>query len=222
MSKFILLGLDGACPDIIDEAIRDALMPNFQRLRQIGCWADNVPFPSAVTPGNWTSVATGSRPATHGISDFAMHAPGAPLDESYEVFTTNNNNRAQFVWDAYSERGCKVATISFPGSLPRTHSHHLAIGNEGMPGENGPPYTIARSRALVAGDLDPVGPYGWREHENVSLHAADEGPEVEGFEPRCVLDFCVQATSAGYRGEHPFRVYLGRCRGSAPMRRTRR
>ena len=45
MTRFILLGLDGACPDIIAKATDEGLMPNFARLRAMGCWADNIPFP---------------------------------------------------------------------------------------------------------------------------------------------------------------------------------
>ncbi|MGQ9629452.1 MAG: alkaline phosphatase family protein [bacterium] len=209
MSKFILLGLDGACPDIISKAIEDGLMPNFKRLKEMGCYADNVPFPSAVTPGNWTSIATGSKPTTHGISDFTMHTLGEPLDERHEVFSKVRNNRAEFVWDAYSDRGYKAAVVSFPGGLPQTKPNHLAIGNYGMPGENSDPYTIAPSRALVAGALSPVGPYNWREHEAANLRPADEDPSIDGFIPKYSLDISIGATNPGYSGEHPLRLYLG-------------
>jgi len=213
MSKFILLGLDGACPGIIEKATDEGLLPNFRRLREVGCSAENIPFPAAVTPGNWTSIATGAKPATTGISDFAMHAPGAPLDEKHEVFTTHHNNRAQFVWDAYSERGLKVATISFPGTLPRTHPLHLAIGNEGMPGENAPPHTIARSRGLVAGNIHPTGPYGWQEHEALELRPATDGPGLPGFEAKWAADFTIRPTNRGHAGEHAMRLCLGRAGG---------
>lgn len=214
MSKFIVLGLDGACPDIIEKAAQDGLLPNFKRLWEAGCRADHVPFPSAVTPGNWTSIATGSKPVTHGISDFMMHTPGAPLDEMHDVFSKERNNRAEFVWDAYSDRGYKTATMSYPGALPQTSPNHLAIGNYGVPSEDGEPYTIAPSRALVAGSVKPTGPYNWNEHENVELHAASNNPDVAGFAPEYVMYFRVAATKQGYCGEHPLRVYLGSYNGS--------
>ena len=209
MSKFIVLGLDGACPGIIDAAMADGLLPNFRRLCREGCWAENVPFPSAVTPGNWTSIATGSTPATHGISDFAMHAPGTPLDHNIEVFTKRNNHRAEFLWDAWSDRGRRAATLSYPAALPQTKPLHLAIGSYGRPLEGSPPWTIARSRAIVAGGLDPVGPYGWREHEAVSLAPADGDAGVEGFRARRAARFSVEARAAGYSGRHEMVLYLG-------------
>lgn len=214
MRKFILLGLDGACPDIIDKAIADGLMPNFQSLRECGCWADNIPFPSAVTPGNWTCIATGSKPRTNGISDFTVHAPGEPLDEAHEAFT-KGNSRAQFVWDAYSERGLRCATISYPGSLPQTAPLHLSIGNDGSPTENSRPYTIAPSRAIVAGPVDPVGPYGWNEHERVVLEPVAPGAGPAGFAATHRASFSIGALNPGFSGAYPVELYLGQRDGQA-------
>jgi predicted AlkP superfamily phosphohydrolase/phosphomutase len=211
-TRFIVMGLDGACPGIIEAAVSEGLLPNFQRLRERGCWADNVPFPAAVTPGNWASIATGAKPATHGISDFYMHTPGAPLDEAHGVFQ-KGYCRAEFLWDAYSDRGLKAATIAFPGALPQTKPGHLAIGNDGQPAENGKPYTVAPSRALVAGALDPVGPYDWHEHERVALAPPGEGPGVAGFEPKYALQFAVEGVNPGYAGRHDFTLYLGHLHG---------
>ena len=131
MSKFILLGLDGACPDIISDGIAKGFLPNFKRLREMGCSADNLPFPSSVTPGNWTSIATGSKPWTHLISDFAVHTPGEELDELHMVFDKWSNDRAEFAWDYFADRGEKAATIHYPGSMPQTKPNHLAIGAYG-------------------------------------------------------------------------------------------
>ena len=209
MGRFILLGLDGACPDIIEQAVANGLMDNFKRLKEMGCWADNVPFVSAVTPGNWTSIATGSRPITNGISDFVMHTPGEPLDERYDVFHKGRNQRAEFVWDAYSDRGYRAATMAFPAALPQTKPHHLAIGDYGRPMEKSEPYMIALSRALTAGSVNPAGPYGWNEHEKVSLAAAQSDPGIAGFVPKYELGFAVKADNVGYGGKHPFRLYLG-------------
>lgn len=185
MSKFIILGLDGACPGII----ADAKLPNFQRLAARGVFAESVPVPSAVTSVNWTALATGSFPRTFGISDFMMHEPGTPLDQAFDVFSKEVNHRAEFVWDALAARGHKTATLSFVGALPQTVPGHLAIGDNGYPEEYSKPYTIAPSRALVSGDLNPVGPYGWHEHERLTGDT-----------------FLIEARTPGYRGAHPVRV----------------
>lgn len=208
MRKFILLGLDGACPDIIARAIEDGHLPNFKRLRDAGCWADNVPFPSAVTPGNWASIATGAKPATIGISDFCMHTPGKPLDEKHAVFT-KDTCRAELLWDAYSRRGYRVATISFPMALPQTEAGHLAIGNSGQPAENAHPYTIAGVRSIVGGSYQPGDPYKWGEFERVNPIATNEKIPVQGFATIYKLPLKVCATNPGFSGEHHLELYFG-------------
>lgn len=210
--KFIVLGLDGACPDIIAKAIEDGHLPNFRRLRDKGCWADNVPFPSAVTPGNWASIATGAKPATVGISDFCMHTPGKPLDEKHGVFT-KDSCRAELIWDAYSKRGLKVATISYPMSLPQTEPGHLAIGNSGQPAENAHPYTIAGVRSIVGGGHTPADPYKWGEFERVELIPSSDPIPVTGFKPKYRLSVQVKATNPGFAGEHTLELYFGKYQG---------
>lgn len=205
--KMILLGLDGACPDIIETEIASGRMPNFKRLRDHGVSACNLPFPSSVTPGNWTNIASGTKPWTNGISDFCMHSPGAPLSEMHRVFKKNAFNPVELAWDAYARRGLRAATMSFPGSLPQTESFHLAIGNSGEPAENSDPWTIAPSRALVCG-CEPCGPYGWKEHELVDLLPCQASP-CTGFTTRCEVRFTIKGSNPGYAGEHAFALHVG-------------
>ncbi|MBI5724465.1 MAG: alkaline phosphatase family protein [Planctomycetes bacterium] len=208
MSKMILLGLDGVCPDIISAEIAAGRLPNFERLRDAGVCADNLPFPSSVTPGNWTSIASGTKPWRHGISDFCMHTPGQPLPESHSVFKKNSFNPVELAWDAFARRGRHAATMSFPGALPQTEPMHLAIGNSGEPAENADPWTIAASRALAAG-CSPTGPYAWQEHETVELGPAAEPPPVSGFTARWLVNFSVKGSNRGYGGKHDFAIYPG-------------
>jgi predicted AlkP superfamily phosphohydrolase/phosphomutase len=207
-NKIILLGLDGACPDIIAAEIAAGRMPNFQRLRERGVSACNLPFPSSVTPGNWTSIASGTKPWNNGISDFCMRTPGAPLSEMHMVFKKNTFNPVELAWDAYARRGLRAATMSYPGALPQTEPLHLAIGSAGEPGENSDPWTIAPSRALVCG-CEPSDPYGWKEHEPVALQPTTESP-CPGFTACYKLDFAINGVNRGYSGEHACSLYVGR------------
>jgi len=206
--KIVLMGLDGACPDIINAEIAAGQLPNFERLRNTGVFTDNLPFPSSVTPGNWISIASGAKPWSHGISDFCMHTLGKSLSESHAVFKKGSFNPVQLVWDAFANRGRRAATISFPGALPQTEPLHLAIGNSGEPTENADPWTIAPSRALVAG-CAPTGPYGWQEYETVQLMPAGSPPPVTGFVVRWLVNFSVRGSNRGYGDSHDFTLYLG-------------
>lgn len=207
MSKIILLGLDGACPDIINAEIAAGRLPNFKRLREGGVSACNLPFPSSVTPGNWVSIASGTKPWTNGISDFCMRTPGASLAEKHGVFKKDAFNPVELIWDAYARRNRRAVTIAYPGALPQTETLHLAIGNSGEPAENADPWTIAPSRALVAG-CEPCGPYGWKEHESAFLQPAANSPQP-GFTARHEIRFAIEGRNAGYAGKHDFTLYTG-------------
>jgi len=208
--KTIILGMDGACPDIIETEIAAGRLPNFRRLKEQGCSADLLPYHSSVTPGNWTSIATGAKPWTIGISDFCMHEPGTPLDKRVHVFSKTINHRAEFVWDALSDRGHRAATISYVAGLPKTSPRHTAFGNDGSPGEGPAPWTIAGDRALTAGGVNPVGPYNWNEHESVEWAAVTDPVDVAGVEAQKEFLFSVEGeASRGYGGRHTFRMVLG-------------
>jgi predicted AlkP superfamily phosphohydrolase/phosphomutase len=166
---FILLGLDGAVPGIIEDYVARGKLPAFRRLMAAGAWARHLPFPSAVTPVNWASVSTGAHPGTHGISDFLVHVPGNPYTDFNLPFTADWV-RAELLWESFSRQGRRVATISYPQGRPRRGELHAAIGDDGVPGENSATQ-LAPARLLVSAGLDPCGPHGWREYERVVLRA---------------------------------------------------
>ncbi|MDX2225918.1 MAG: alkaline phosphatase family protein [Verrucomicrobiae bacterium] len=211
-NKFIMLGLDGACPGIIQEATRRGLLPNFKQLAERGVHGRSLPVPSSVTSVNWTSIATGAPPSVTGISDFAVHTPGTPLDEAHDVFGKDVNHQAEFVWDAYAQRGYRAATVSFVGALPQTWPGHLAIGDHGYPEEYSLPYSVAPSRLLVTGTLNPVGPYNWKEHETIT--------PTQSSRTRMELTTHITACNTPYSGQHPVTLTITRS-GHAPQAEIR-
>ena len=151
---FILLGLDGAVPYILEEGLDAGSLPNFRRLLERGVYAHNIPFTSAVTPGNWAAIGSGARPAALGISDFHVHVPGEPLDQWHGCFD-REWCLAEPLWESLSRQGKRCATISFPSGYPRSGEHHLAIGDNGAPYENSPFYNVAPARLLVGCQIIP-------------------------------------------------------------------
>jgi len=149
MKKFIVLGLDGAVPGIIDQYVRKGLLLNFKRLAEEGTYGTNLPFTSAVTPGNWAAIASGAYPGTVGISDFCVHVPGDPLDDFNMVFDSDWCF-AEMMWDSLSRQGFKTATINYPGGRPRKSEGHTSIGDNGVPGENSHEYMLAPARLFVS------------------------------------------------------------------------
>lgn len=201
---FILLGLDGAVPYILEEGLDAGSLPNFRRLLERGVYAHNIPFTSAVTPGNWAAIGSGARPAALGISDFHVHVPGEPLDQWHGCFD-REWCLAEPLWESLSRQGKRCATISFPSGYPRSGEHHLAIGDNGAPYENSPFYNVAPARLLVGGDTEPADPYQWHEYERVELNPPAEWAGLpDGMRPLAEFAFEVKAMNENRAGAYSF------------------
>lgn len=70
VKKVVVLGLDGMDPDIAEKFMAEGKLPNFQRLKDSGCFSRlGTTFP-AVSPVAWSSFATSVYPGKHNIFDF--------------------------------------------------------------------------------------------------------------------------------------------------------
>ena len=110
----VLIGLDGASFDILDELRAQGRLPNFDRLIRSGTsgplqsWASKPVMSDNLrrgfwSPIVWTSIATGKVPEKHGIRDFVLPVPGT-----------------EFVWMG-SEDDPARAEMTFPeksGTVP--------------------------------------------------------------------------------------------------------
>jgi predicted AlkP superfamily phosphohydrolase/phosphomutase len=182
--KIIVLGHDGAVPHIIAEGMARGALEHYSRLAGQGAFAEVLPHPSAVTPGNWAHVSTGALPWTTGISEFSLHRIGAPFTDWINAFS-RQECLAETAWEMLGARGFKSATISYPHGRPRAGEFHSVIGGDGAPAETCPFSTVARSRGLFTESVRPLDPYGWREHERLELDRRNTaafavGPKVGG------------------------------------------
>ena len=79
LKRAMLLGLDGADPVIIKRMIAEGRLPNMKKVMEQGAHTENLDmmgvFPT-VTPPNWTTLATGNYPKTHGITCFTNETIG--------------------------------------------------------------------------------------------------------------------------------------------------
>ena len=78
--KAIVIGLDAAVIELVQQFASQGLMPNVAVLLRRGVLARLLsPYPT-ITPPNWATIATGAWPATHGIPSFEVYRQGDPLD----------------------------------------------------------------------------------------------------------------------------------------------
>jgi predicted AlkP superfamily phosphohydrolase/phosphomutase len=137
--KVAVIGLDCAEPHLILKHIEEGHLPNFKKLIEGGVLADNclVPYPT-VTPPNWASIATGSWPGTHQITDFHVHLKGTtPINPNTVQAFSSERCQAEYIWDALDNAGKKCIVFNYPGAWPSHMKNGIMVGGAGLSvGEN--------------------------------------------------------------------------------------
>jgi predicted AlkP superfamily phosphohydrolase/phosphomutase len=70
--RVVIVGLDGQDPELTKKWMNEGLLPNFSRLRQLGCFARLGTTLPAESPVAWSSFQTGCNPGKHRIYDFLV------------------------------------------------------------------------------------------------------------------------------------------------------
>ena len=65
----VMVGIDGAEWQIIDEMIADGELPNFAKIKSEGAWGHLINNGMETSPVVWTTFATGHFARTHGVLD---------------------------------------------------------------------------------------------------------------------------------------------------------
>lgn len=68
--EVLLIGLDGASWTFVDPLLARGALPTLDRLIRNGVRAPLKTLSPSLSPAVWTTIATGKRPARHGIEDF--------------------------------------------------------------------------------------------------------------------------------------------------------
>ena len=99
LKRAMVIGLDAADPVQVKRLMAEGKMPNLKKLLESGVANENLAMigclPS-VTPPNWTSIATGCWPRTHGITCYGNQTLGEGLDIE-NVNWTSENVTADFI-----------------------------------------------------------------------------------------------------------------------------
>jgi predicted AlkP superfamily phosphohydrolase/phosphomutase len=133
-NKVAVLGLDCALPALIEKHIAEGYLPTFKKLLDAGVICDNclVPYPT-ITPPNWASIATGTWPGTHGITDFHAHIPGTtPIGPNTVQALSSERFQAETLWDAADKAGKKCIVMNYPGAWPSHMKNGIMVGGGGL------------------------------------------------------------------------------------------
>jgi len=119
--RVFILGLDALSPKIVERLVEEGSLPNFQKLMERGAFSKALPAIPAQTPENWTTVATGAWPGTHGITMWGRHDHGELVTErKADEAMSSNLCKAEYLWEAAGRQGLRSIVFYFVGYPPTT------------------------------------------------------------------------------------------------------
>jgi predicted AlkP superfamily phosphohydrolase/phosphomutase len=113
VERVILLGFDGAAPNLIGPLLETGRLPAIKRLIELGAYGplrSAHPTKSAIL---WTSISTGKTMLKHGIIDWT-YVNQAGLAVPY----SDRKRRVKTYWEILSERGIRTGTLNWWVSYP--------------------------------------------------------------------------------------------------------
>ncbi len=126
-SRMFILGLDALVPDLVDRFIAAGRLPNIARLISRGAYARPLPALPTHTPVNWTTISTGARPGTHGITGFSVIDRTGDLDIARPSSDTTNV-QVPFLWQLATQAGKRSLLLKWGGpTLPISVTDGLQV-----------------------------------------------------------------------------------------------
>jgi predicted AlkP superfamily phosphohydrolase/phosphomutase len=153
MTKAMIIGLDAATPEMTRRYIGEGRLPNIARLIETGYMAPALPTIPTATSINWTTIATGAWPGTHGIVGMQVHLPGdGHPDHTVTGFDTRLCN-AEYLWNAAERGGKTPCLVRYTCSWPPTVTSGLQVDGDGKSWTQTNPNLIAPEAAYSVGKL---------------------------------------------------------------------
>ena len=114
--KTLLIGLDGATYDLLDQLVEDGVMPNLGKIMDEGARGILKSTIHPLTPPAWTTMTTGRTPGNHGVFDF-IRVDREGSKPSYTL-ATSSDVMAPTIWQIASNAGLRATTLNFPVTFP--------------------------------------------------------------------------------------------------------
>jgi predicted AlkP superfamily phosphohydrolase/phosphomutase len=116
-TEVLIIGLDGATPDLVERWVADNKLPYLKQMMQNGVYGKLKSTYPPISPAAWTTFATGYNPGKHGTYDFRDYDP-----RRYSCFADtivdSNAFAGKSIWDLVGAAGQKVGVITVPVTYP--------------------------------------------------------------------------------------------------------
>lgn len=111
--KTLIIGLDGACMDLIKSWVHEGKLPTFEKLMSEGSYGKLESVIPPLTIPAWNCLASGKNPAKIGCFSFIQKASKSYDFQIYIPSVKNERN----IWDILSDYGKKVFILNAPNVI---------------------------------------------------------------------------------------------------------
>jgi len=129
-TKVLIIGIDGATWDNLDDYVLDNFMPTLKGLRSRGSSGILKSTFPAVTPAAWTTCTSGCDPQTHGLTDFQKYS----FPDNLLEITNSTSVVVPSMWHYLGQQGYRVASLNVPFTYPAYSINGIMVSGLGCPG----------------------------------------------------------------------------------------
>ncbi len=112
--QLLVIGVDGATPEIVDRLCGEGKLPHLSRLRAEGASGELRSLEPIFSPLIWTTMATGRMPEDHGITGFTLAGGEAGLLRP----SSTDQRQVPALWNLAGDAGYTNAVIGWPVTWP--------------------------------------------------------------------------------------------------------
>lgn len=174
--RAIIIGMDGASMELVNNVIEWGHTPNMAKLRKTGVHRPMIGVFPTLTPPGWTALSTGSWPGTHQVMDFNIRAVGKELDKTVWGINTGLC-QSEYLWNLVERAGGKPILVKWEMSWPPTVQTGIQVEGTG-PGVSNH-HQIAGYHLFVAGKWAPRPIGGQRDPETLDPSALQKIKHID-------------------------------------------
>lgn len=127
--RLFFLGIDGATWTVLGPMLERGELPAFQRLVDEGASLPRFDTLQIThSPVIWTTVATGRRPADHGIRGFTAELPSGD-----KIPVTSSLRKARAIWELANRRGVSTGVIGWWATWPAEEVNGYMVSDHANP-----------------------------------------------------------------------------------------
>jgi len=113
-NKLLVVGLDGACWNLIDDWIEEGHLPTIAKLKKNGSWGDMESTIPPVTCPAWKSYSTGKNPGKLGVYWWNS----IDFERKKIVPSQGSMFKSKEIWDILNDYGYRTGVIGMPLTYP--------------------------------------------------------------------------------------------------------